>query len=235
VPPFDPLPPDAVDVLVRFLEGQSLIRAAFYVGLRSRPWPRASVRTADTLWLDVAGRRRGRVARRALAAGLGSELRPALLAAARPGGIRRDEPRPWFSWNVVTSRMLREAGSAAEVLWRAPRPAPDGLDPLDYALEWRPLTPPPRFAKKARALLERCSAIQRAWLAEEVLLKDGTEIATHANLYFESTDRRWPRETAEALMKLRTGEWSSFGVGRVDQVAIGARNATELFHRQAPA
>jgi hypothetical protein len=183
------------------------------------------------LWLDIAGRRRGHLARRALGAGIRGEMQSALLAGRPPLGA--GQPRRSSGWNFVTRQALRDAGSAAQVLWRAAPPVPPGLDPLDFELSWRPLVPSPEFGEAAYVALERCPGMQRAWLTEEVLLKDGVEVSANAHLYFDSTDRRWPGSTADRLMALRRGEWSSFGFGRADGMVFTAENATEMFRRTA--
>ena len=181
VPPFEPLAPEIVAGLVQFLERQSLIRGAYHVGSRAQPWPEAGIREEDTLWLDIAGRRRSRLARMALSAGVRDELQPVLLRG-RVADPDPEKPRRSFGWNFVTRQTIREAGPAARVLWRAAEPPPTDLDPLAFELQWRTLIPPPAFADSARALLEQCQFMRRAWLTDEVLLKDGAEISSHAHL-----------------------------------------------------
>jgi hypothetical protein len=217
VAPHAPLPPAVVEALARFLDGQSVIRAAYQVGLRARPWPTATVRTSDVLWFDIAGRRRGRVARWALSDGLTTELS----MICRPGLGR----------NFVTQRTLAEAGSAVQVLWRAPDPVPGGLDPLAYELRWLPLRPPPGFAGEAAAVLERSPGIQRAYLIEEVLLKDGARVSSRSRIHFDSTDRRWPGDTVRELQDLCRREWRSFAVGKKPAFQPTTENATEIFRR----
>jgi len=166
----------------------------------------------------------------ALTASLRPELQAALIAG-RHRDVRPGEARRFFGWNFVASRTLRIAGPPAQLLWRAPDRARDALDPLDFAPEWRPLATRPGFADAARALLEQCPGMRRAWLTEEVLLEDGAEVSSHAHVSFDSADRRWPRQAADGLIALRRREWSPFGVGRADSVVFGRQNATELYRR----
>jgi hypothetical protein len=231
VAPFEPLAPAAVAALARFLDGQSLIRGAYLVGTRSRPWPGATVVTEDSLWFDIGGRRKGVVARRALSAGVEPAVRRAL-AASTGDGPRLQPLRRRLGWNFAGRSKIDETGDAATVLWRPPAAASESRDPLNFDLKWRPLEPPPAFAAEVRALLEACSGIERAWLAEEVLLKDGRELGWHPHLYFEGTERRWPAQTAKALMALGVREWRKMGVGRAAGLPLRPRTATQLFSRE---
>jgi len=175
VPPFEPLAPVAVEALSVFLDGQSLIRGAYLDGVRSGSGmrARAAERTEDVLWFDVGGRRRSAVAGRALRAGVSPQVHRALTAVA-PGAVRSRSACQRYGWNFVGRRTILEAGEAVAVVWRVPQEARPGLDVLDFDLKWRPLEPPRVFAAEARALLESCVGIQRAWLAEEVPLKKRT-------------------------------------------------------------
>ena len=219
VPPAEPLPSTMIEPLVRFLDGQSLIRAAYKVGMRYRSFADGAVRTDHALWFDVGGRRRGRAARRALSQGLSVELRPILR-------------RPGLGWNCVTRRTLTEASSALRLLWRAPDSRPDRLDPLAFELRWLPLSPPSEFAAGASAILERCPGMRRAYLMEEVLFKDGVRVSSRPRIHFESYDRRWPREIADELMALGRREWRTFGVGRERALPLTPEHATEIFRRE---
>jgi hypothetical protein len=212
-----------VEVLARYLAGQSAIAAVYEVGSEHRRLPDSKPSTEDSLWFELAGRR-SRLARRALSAGLSKELMPSLRA-----GLHPSVPRARFTWNFSSRRRLVKAGTAAKLLWRTPEPAQEGLDPLDFELRWRALEPPEGFAAAASAVLATCPHLRRAYLIEEVLLKNGAQAQWWPRIYLHLTTGAWPGETANELLALGRREWRRMAVGRERVFPPTADRATLLF------
>jgi hypothetical protein len=223
VPPFNPLPPAAVEALTRFLDGQSAISAAYEVGAEYRALPDSEPSTEDSLWFELAGRR-SHLSRHALSAGLREELMPSLR-----GGLRPSVPQARVAWNYASRRKLAKAGPAANLLWRMPEPAQEGLDPLDYELRWRALEPPPEFVAAAAAVLAECRRVRRAYLIEEVLLKNGVRVTWWPRIYLHTSKCGWPGATVNELMALGHREWRRMAVGRERVFPPTAEHATEIF------